>query len=720
MPGPTSYLRLLGAGWRLLRADALAPREIDPLLTPSQRTLARGLRLVAGPRARAGRPGERLASALETMGPVAIKLGQFLSTRADILGTQFADDLSRLKDRLAPFPTPLAVQEVETALGAPVSRLFATFGEVVGAASLAQVHAATLPDGRKVAVKILRPGVEAMVAADVRSLILAGDLAARLVPGSARLEPRAFVATVARTLQLELDLRFEAAGADELRVAMDEDGFMRAPKVVWDRTARRVLTLEWAGGEALSSPGALERSHVDRPRLAADLVRGFLAQALDHGVFHADLHEGNLFIDEGGRLVAVDFGIIGRLGPPERRYLAEILWGFLERDYVRVAEVHFVAGYVPAHHDRAAFAQALRAVGEPIFGRAAADVAMSRLLTQLFDITALFDMRLRPELVLLQKTMVTVEGVGRRPGAGHLDRRRARGAPLDHPRAFPRQAIARPGGRRAPRGRSVRRATSGAAHAQRRARSRPPRRMELRRRRTGGRVSVRGGPTDALAASEAPVRPSALLAAALGAAALFPLGFPLLLQGPIGLAVPGFEHGPGRPVARDDREDIGLGIVEQLVAIGPVQGLDVAGRVVDEVVDVGDVFALALGREVAAVLAELVLRILFRRVPGVRRPHRLAVDLRDRRIAGIGRAGRRARPGAGVGRVGQALAKGRRVGRHCGRLAIAGGQGEGGDHRAPRKPRESHSHLLRAHRGHKPHRNKERTIAWLCRVDSSV
>jgi ubiquinone biosynthesis protein len=409
----SSYARLVAAGWRLARADALIPREIEPMLPPWPRTLAGLIRLIAGPQAKSGRPGERLAAALETMGPVAIKLGQFLSTRADIFGAQFADDLSRLKDSLAPFPTAEAARLVEQALGGPIGVLFETFGEPVGAASLAQVHAATL-SGRRVAVKILRPKIEAQVASDTRALTLAGDLAERLAPGLARLQPRAFVATIARALQLELDLRFEAAGADELRLAMEQDGFMHAPKVVWERTARRVLALDWAGGEPLSNPAALERQHVDRPRLANDLIRGFLAQALDHGVFHADLHEGNLFIDDEGRLVAVDFGIIGRLGAPERRYLAEILWGFLERDYVRVAEIHFAAGYVPAHHDRAAFSQALRAVGEPIFGRPAADVAMSRLLTQLFDITALFDMRLRPELVLLQKTMVTVEGVGRR------------------------------------------------------------------------------------------------------------------------------------------------------------------------------------------------------------------------------------------------------------------------------------------------------------------
>ena len=409
-----SFFRLTGAAWALIRADALIPREIELSLSPGTRTAARAMRLFAGPQARRGRPGERLAAVLETQGPVAIKLGQFLSTRADIFGAAFADDLTRLKDQLKPFPTSTARFEIERALGRPLESLFATFGEPVGAASLAQVHRATLADGRAVAVKVLRPGVESLVASDTRALTFAADLVARWVPGSARLEPRAFVATIARALRLELDLRFEAAGADELGHAMKVDGLMSAPGVIWDGVARRVLTLDWAAGEALSNPESLDRPGVDRGRVARDLVQGFLAQALDHGVFHADLHEGNLFSDAQGRLIAVDFGIIGRLGPLERRYLAEILWGFLNRDYSRVAAVHFTAGYVPPHHDQAAFAQALRAVGEPIFGRRAADVSMSRLLGQLFEITGLFDMRLRPELVLLQKTMVTVEGVGRR------------------------------------------------------------------------------------------------------------------------------------------------------------------------------------------------------------------------------------------------------------------------------------------------------------------
>lgn len=416
--GLSTLLRLVGAAWSLVRADALAPREIAPLLPGWARFLAGFLRLFAGREARSGRPGERLARVLERQGPVAIKLGQFLSTRGDVFGGIFAEDLGRLKDRLAPFARPVAIAEVERALGRPLESLFSSFDVAVGAASLAQVHAATLLDGRRVAVKVLRPGVEARVAADIAALHLAARLVDITAPAARRLAPRAFVNTIARALRLELDLRFEAAGADELRQAMSVDPYMTAPAVVWDGVARRVLTLEWVIGDALSEAAVLDRPGLDRPRLAGDLIRAFLAQAMDHGVFHADLHEGNLFVDPRGRLVAVDFGIVGRLGPGERRYLAEILWGFLNRDYPRVAAVHFEAGYVTAGHDRAAFAQALRAVGEPIFGRAAGDVSMNRLLTQLFEITALFEMRLRPELVLLQKTMVTVEGVARRVDPG--------------------------------------------------------------------------------------------------------------------------------------------------------------------------------------------------------------------------------------------------------------------------------------------------------------
>jgi ubiquinone biosynthesis protein len=410
--------RLAGLAWRLVRADALAPREIDPLLTPAQRAAARTLRLFSGRAARAGRPGERLGRALERSGPVAIKLGQFLSTRGDIFGEAFVEDLGRLKDQLPPFADDLARAEVARALGRPLPDVFAEFGQPVAAASLAQAHRARLADGREVAVKVLRPGIERRVSRDVKTLERWAALA-EAWPAARRLEPRAFVATVTRALALELDLRMEAAAADELGKAMATDGFVEAPAVVWDAVARRVLTLEWAIGTALSDPAALDQPGLDRTRVAETLVRGFLAQALDHGVFHADLHEGNLFVASPARICVVDFGIVGRLSAADRRYLAEILWGFLNRDYGRLAEVHFQAGWVPPGHDKGAFAQALRAVGEPVFGRPAREVSMGRLLGQLFDITSLFDMRLRPELVLLQKTMVTVEGVARRIDPDH-------------------------------------------------------------------------------------------------------------------------------------------------------------------------------------------------------------------------------------------------------------------------------------------------------------
>ena len=414
-----SFTRLVGAGWVLARNDALIPRELEPLLPARARMLGRFARLFAGRQARAGRPGQRMARALEHLGPVAIKLGQVMSTRADIFGRDFAEDLGRLRDRLPPFPTDQARAEIERNLGRPLASLYADFGPPVAAASLAQAHPAYLLDGRKVAVKVLRPGVERRILRDIGALALAARFAGRLGPEARRLEPQALAATVARSLQLELDLRFEAAGASELSEVMARDGYMHAPEVIWSGVGKRVLTLTWAEGLPLSEPAALEQPGLNRKVLADNLIRAFLAQALDHGVFHADLHEGNLFVAAPAKLTAVDFGIIGRLGKRERRYLAQILYGFLERDYHQVAQSHFDAGYVPATHSVDSFAQALRAVGEPIFGHTAQDVSMGVVLAQLFEITALFDMRLRPELVLLQKTMMVTEGVARRLDPAH-------------------------------------------------------------------------------------------------------------------------------------------------------------------------------------------------------------------------------------------------------------------------------------------------------------
>ena len=419
MSGPATYLRLAGACFVLAREDALIPRELDPLLPAQARFAAATIRLLVGGGSRRGRPGERLARAFERLGPVTIKLGQILSTRADIFGLAFANDLAKLKDQLPPFPTAEAKAAVAETLGQPVESLFASFGEPIAAASVAQAHPATLADGRRVAVKVLRPGIERRIASDTAVLQLAARLVERHAPAARRLEPVALADTAARVLELELDLRFEAAGASELAEVMAKDGYMRAPPVIWSGVGKRALTLAWADGVALSDPGALDQPGIDRHALADNLVRAFLAQALDHGVFHADLHEGNLFVAPPTELTAVDFGIIGRLEPNERRHLAEILWGFLQRDYMRVARAHFDIGYVPAHHSVEAFAQALRAVGEPNVGQPAGAVSMGRILGLLFEITALFDMRLRPELVLLQKTMVTVEGVARRIDPGH-------------------------------------------------------------------------------------------------------------------------------------------------------------------------------------------------------------------------------------------------------------------------------------------------------------
>lgn len=413
-----AWIRLITAGWLLVRHDALLPRELTPHLPPALRPVAALLHLFAGGQSRRGRPGERLGRAFERLGPVAIKLGQLLATRADVFGERFADDLGHLKDRLPPFPTDQARATIAASLERPVEATFASLGPPLAAASVAQAHPATLRDGREVIVKVLRPGVERKVARDLEAMALAARLAER-VPPARRLEPVLFTRTVARAFTLELDLRLEAAAAGELAEVMARDPYMTAPEPVWEGVGPRCLTLTRAAGMALSDPAALAQPGLDRPALANNVIRGFLAQALDHGVFHADLHEGNLFAAAPARLTAIDFGIVGRLSAFDRRIFAEVLWGFLRRDYRRVAEVHFEAGYVPATQDVAAFAQALRAVGEPIFGKDARDVSMGRLLAQLFEITGLFDMHLRPELVLLQKTMVTVEGVARRIDPEH-------------------------------------------------------------------------------------------------------------------------------------------------------------------------------------------------------------------------------------------------------------------------------------------------------------
>ncbi|MBI4724963.1 MAG: 2-polyprenylphenol 6-hydroxylase [Rhodomicrobium sp.] len=369
--------------------------------------------------AAAKRKGERLSRAIGVLGPSYIKLGQFLATRPDVVGTNLALALGALRDKLPPFPEDQAKSEIEAAFGKPWNEVYAEFGPAVAAASIAQVHKATVRSNgvsRAVAAKILRPGIERHFERDLESFYLAAHTLEWFSRQSRRLRPVAAVDTLAQSVLLEMDLRLEAAAISEMaeNIAKGGDTGFRVPQVDWDRTAKRVLTLEWIGGVPLSDIPAIEAAGLDRRALGLTLIRSFLKHAIRDGFFHADMHQGNLFADpRDGALIAVDFGIMGRIGAKERRFLAEILYGFITKNYRRIAEVHFEAGYVPATQDVAAFAQALRAIGEPIMGRPAAEISMARVLTQLFEVTDLFQMRMRPELLLLQKTMVVAEGVAR-------------------------------------------------------------------------------------------------------------------------------------------------------------------------------------------------------------------------------------------------------------------------------------------------------------------
>ncbi len=410
----SNFFRLWKIARTLGRHDALIPHEYLAAI-PAALKLAR--RLLGAKRAKndTATPGERLARALESLGPVQIKLGQILATRPDIVGSEIATALEGLQDRLPPFPTGEARAAVAASLGRPVDELFSSFGDSVAAASIAQVHEATTTEipPRRVAVKVLRPGIEAEFARDLSALAYAARLAERLSSEARRLRPVALIDTLAESTALELDLRIEAAAASELAERTQNDTGFRVPTVDWSRTAKRVLTTEWIDGVPVRDVEALRAAGRDPKDVALVLMRSFLTQALREGFFHADLHPGNLFIDGAGHLVAVDFGIMGRLDVPMRRFMAETLAGFLARDYMRVAQAHYDAGFVPRHHPIETFAQALRAVGEPIFGRSAREVSMAKLLQQLFDTTRRFDMQAQPQLLLLQKTMVVVEGVAR-------------------------------------------------------------------------------------------------------------------------------------------------------------------------------------------------------------------------------------------------------------------------------------------------------------------
>ena len=403
--------RLVGIGLTLMRHDALLPLSALSGDAPLLR-LGRVLRRRA---CAALRPGERLAAALAEMGPSFIKLGQLLATRADLLGDEVAQDLALLQDRLPPFPGREARALIEAEFGQPLGELFSEFDEeAVAAASIAQVHFAVTTDGDAVAVKVLRPGIAGAFARDLDLFRWLARLVERSRPALRRLKPVAVVETLARSVELEMDLRFEAAAASELAENFAGDPGFRVPGVDWRRTGRTVLTTGRVAGTRIDDRGALIAVGHSVPDLLRNAAGIFFKQVFRDGFFHADQHPGNLFVMADGAIAAVDFGIMGRLDRDTRYYLADMLVGFLSGDYRRVAVVHFEAGYVPRHRSIDAFTQACRSIGEPILGRPLHEISIARLLAQLFQVTGQFEMETQPQLLLLQKTMVLVEGIGRR------------------------------------------------------------------------------------------------------------------------------------------------------------------------------------------------------------------------------------------------------------------------------------------------------------------
>ena len=403
----THLWRLLKWGRTLARHGALTGIEQDPLTPKRVQMLCRiarfGARVPETP---------DYARALQDIGPAAIKLGQALSTRPDLVGERAAENLSQLQDALPPAPFPGIKQTIEQSFGAPLESLFAEFDEQpVGAASIAQVHRAVTTDGRKVAVKVLRPKIEEEFARAIETYEWAAAHAERMGGEIERLRPRLVVAHFRQWTARELDLQREGASGSELKENMVAEPGYHVPEIDWRRTARRVLTMDWLDGIKLNDRAALIAAGHDCEALAATLVRAFLRQAVVDGFFHADLHHGNLFALADGRIAAIDFGIMGRIDRRARVWLAEILHGLITGDYRRVAEIHFEAQYVPPHHSVQEFATALRAAGEPIRGLPVKEISVGRMLESLFSITRDFDMPTQPHLLLLQKTMVMNEGV---------------------------------------------------------------------------------------------------------------------------------------------------------------------------------------------------------------------------------------------------------------------------------------------------------------------
>jgi ubiquinone biosynthesis protein len=413
--GPHNIIRLIRTGATLERTGAMDV-VLEAFRAPPRLRFA--ARMLGWPFKWLGLKGDPelppATRALTALGPAYIKFGQVLSTRPDIVGEELSQQLKYLQDKLPPFPIETAKTMIEAELELPVSTIFSEFSEPVAAASIAQVHRARLAEkGEDVAVKVLRPGIERAFRKDIDAFYLAARWIERLAPFSRRLRPVDVIQHFEGVVLGELDLRLESSAAAEFAANTAKDEGFQVPKPHWFLSSRNVMTLGWAEGIGLNDNDLIDAAGLDRRVIGARVLQLFLNHALRDGFFHADMHQGNLKVAANGDIIAYDFGIMGRIDEYTRRVYAEILMGFIRKDYRRVAEVHFEAGYVPADRDIDEFARALRAVGEPIFGMDASRISMARLLAYLFEVTERFGMETRTELILLQRTMVVVEGVAR-------------------------------------------------------------------------------------------------------------------------------------------------------------------------------------------------------------------------------------------------------------------------------------------------------------------
>ena len=361
--------------------------------------------------------GERLSRSLESMGTTFIKLGQFLATRPDIIGESLSKELENLQDRLPPFSQDQAKKIIKDDLGTNTYNSIINLSEPVAAASIAQVHKAQIDDNgiiKDVAIKILRPDIKKIFNEEIDAIMLFAFLVESLVKKTKRLKLVDVVFLLKEITNLEMDLRFEAAAANEYAENTKNDIGFNVPQTYWNYTSENVMTLDWVEGISIRETDELKKRDVNTKKLAEDIIQNFLRHAVRDGFFHADMHQGNILINNDGHIVPIDFGIMGRLDKMSKRFLAEILFGFIQRDYKKVAEVHLIAGLVPKNVPINDLAQALRSIGEPIFGQAVKDISGGKLLKQLFDVTEKFNMQTQPQLLMLQKTMVVVEGVARK------------------------------------------------------------------------------------------------------------------------------------------------------------------------------------------------------------------------------------------------------------------------------------------------------------------